>query len=136
METKKKKLYEQNIGKKTIVTSSPIAGFAAKTEAEPATITGVVGDDMAGYRYIVLLDTPLHSWSSKRVFYPPVFLCEIVSEEPDYSKATDEELNECLIEIINGMNANQILSYGEVSSFFREELNNEILDLWAEKFGN
>ena len=49
----------------------------------------------------------------------------------DYSKATSEELFECLKELVSAMTIETLLSYGDVHTFLREELNNEILDRWV-----
>jgi DNA-directed RNA polymerase subunit RPC12/RpoP len=49
----------------------------------------------------------------------------------DSSKCTDEEFDKYLRQIVSEMSAEQILSYGEVYSFFSEVFNNEVLDAWA-----
>lgn len=51
----------------------------------------------------------------------------------DCSKMTDQEFREILEDIINELNAAEILSYGDVYSIFSEELNNEVLSRWEEK---
>ena len=40
-----------------------------------------------------------------------------------------EEEHKALLLLVSGMTTEQILSYGEVYAFFREEFNNEIIDI-------
>ncbi len=51
--------------------------------------------------------------------------------EPDYSAMTDTEHYEILKRLVSNMSASTILGYGDVYSILSEELNNEILDVWA-----
>lgn len=51
--------------------------------------------------------------------------------EPDYSAMTDEEHDAILERLVSNMSASTILGYGNVYSTLSEELNNEILDVWA-----
>ena len=48
-------------------------------------------------------------------------------EKRKIEDCTDEDFDRILEKLVSEMSAGQILSYGEVNSFFREELNNEIL---------
>jgi hypothetical protein len=48
----------------------------------------------------------------------------------DYSKMTDEDFDLLLEKRVSQMSAGEILSYGEVNMILREELNNEILEMW------
>lgn len=48
----------------------------------------------------------------------------------NYSEMADTEFDEILTEIVSGMSAEQILGYGDVNMFFREEFNNQVLSLW------
>lgn len=52
------------------------------------------------------------------------------TNEPDYTKLTNEEFEAILERLVSRMTASQILSYGDVSVILREELNNEILETW------
>ena len=65
----------KNIGKKCIITESPIAGLSGKE----ATIIALAGSEEHGFRYEVKLDIPIeeNNWS----FYPPVIKCKIIEEE-------------------------------------------------------
>jgi hypothetical protein len=51
----------------------------------------------------------------------------------DYTQLTDAEFDNILEELVSKMSASQILAFGDVNMFLREELNNEILDTWAER---
>ncbi len=57
----------------------------------------------------------------------------IVHREPDYSKMTDQEFDEILHECVSKMTADEILGMGNVNAELREHLNNEILDIWANR---
>lgn len=57
-----------------------------------------------------------------------------MTHETDYSKATEDQINECLREIVEKLSVETLLSFGDVYSFLREEYNNEILDLWEKKY--
>lgn len=48
----------------------------------------------------------------------------------DYSKLNNEQFDSILESIVSKMSASQILSYGDVYSTLREELNNEVLEAW------
>jgi len=50
----------------------------------------------------------------------------------DYSKMTDEDFAETLVKILDEMPASEIIAIGNVYSDFAEELNNDVLDRWAE----
>lgn len=51
----------------------------------------------------------------------------------DYSNLTDEEFSNILEETIGDMRSCEILSYGDVYTFFAETLNNEVLNRWKAK---
>jgi hypothetical protein len=51
----------------------------------------------------------------------------------DYSKMTDEEFDAILLELVEKMSAAEILSYGDVNTILREELNNDVLSEWGER---
>ena len=51
----------------------------------------------------------------------------------DYTKMTDADFDRLLEKRVSNMTASEILSYGDVNMFFREELNNEILTDWEEE---
>lgn len=51
----------------------------------------------------------------------------------DYDECTDEEFDVILAELVGKMSAKQILSYGDVNAELREELNNQVLDVWARR---
>lgn len=51
----------------------------------------------------------------------------------DYSQMTDKKFDSILRELVENMSAAQILSYGDVNAFLREELNNEVLSVWEER---
>jgi len=65
---------KENIGKRCKVTNSAISGLSGKE----ALITGISGDKRVGFRYDIILDEPLYSFTEKLDFYPPVFLVEII----------------------------------------------------------
>lgn len=52
--------------------------------------------------------------------------------ERDYSQMTEDDFRTILEEIVDGMLSPVLLAIGDVESILREELNNEILDKWAE----
>jgi hypothetical protein len=64
----------KNIGKQCKVIESVIAGLTGKI----GTIKDIHGNWRDGYRYEIELSEPLYSFKSNKVFYPPVFLCEIL----------------------------------------------------------
>jgi len=51
----------------------------------------------------------------------------------DYSKMTETDFNRILESKVAKMTPTQILSYGEIYAFLREELNNEVLQTWEEE---
>ena len=51
----------------------------------------------------------------------------------DYSSMTQDEFDELLTELVQGMTAGELLRHGEIYSTLSEKFNNEILDLWAER---
>jgi len=65
---------EKNIGKRCKVLESAIAGLCGKE----GTIKSVHGDQTNGYRYCIEIDEPLFSFTTKRDFYPPCCLVEIL----------------------------------------------------------
>lgn len=69
---------KKNIGKRAKVIQSTVAGLTNQT----GDIVDVSGNDIDGYRYTFISDKPIHPWSKDLgfVFYPPVFLVEIINE--------------------------------------------------------
>ena len=51
----------------------------------------------------------------------------------DYTSMTDQEFDALLLQIVRGLSAEQILSYGDVNMILREEFNDQVLDLWTEE---
>jgi hypothetical protein len=51
----------------------------------------------------------------------------------DYSKMTQEEFDEILMEIISEMTPASIMAITGVGEILREELNNEVLERWEQK---
>ena len=51
----------------------------------------------------------------------------------NYSLMTQNEFDEILRELVEDMTASELLSYGEIYTCLSEELNNEILNEWAER---
>lgn len=49
----------------------------------------------------------------------------------DFSKMTDDEFDSILTQIVGQMNGGQVLSYPGVYEVLREELNDDVLDKWA-----
>ena len=48
-----------------------------------------------------------------------------------YAKMTNNEFQAILEKLVSRMSASEILSIGDVNSILSEELNNEVLDIWA-----
>ena len=51
----------------------------------------------------------------------------------DYSKMTDDDFDSILEEVVGKMSPSQILAIGDVNMILREELNNEVLEIWGER---
>lgn len=50
-----------------------------------------------------------------------------------YDKMTREDEYRILLMLVEAMTSEQILSYVAVMEFFREELNNTVLDIWTQE---
>ncbi len=46
---------------------------------------------------------------------------------------TEQEFSDILEDIVNEMNAREILAFGDVNLILREELNNEVLSRWERR---
>ena len=57
---------------------------------------------------------------------------EALPADFDFDQLSETEIDWALRTIVEHMSAGHILSYGDVYAFFREELNNEILELAAQ----
>lgn len=53
----------------------------------------------------------------------------------DYSKCSDADFDRILQDVVGDMSALEILAFGDVNMILREELNNEVLDRWAQEQG-
>ena len=53
----------------------------------------------------------------------------------DYSACTYEDFDRILKDLVSELTVSELLSYGDVNMFFREEFNNEVLDRWAAEKG-
>ena len=51
----------------------------------------------------------------------------------DYTNMTDQEFTEVFEELVHSMEIEDILSIGDVNTILREELNNEVLDIWKSR---
>jgi len=51
----------------------------------------------------------------------------------DYSKMTQEDFNNILNSILQGMNGSQLLSIAGIYEILSEEFNNEVLTIWENK---
>lgn len=51
----------------------------------------------------------------------------------DYSKMTDDDFNGILEDLVAKMSACEILAIGDVNAILREELNNEVLEVWEQQ---
>jgi hypothetical protein len=58
---------------------------------------------------------------------------EPLPEDFDFNVLKEEEIAWALEELVGSMSAAAILSYGDVYMVLREELNNEVLDLAAQR---
>ena len=51
----------------------------------------------------------------------------------DYTNMTDQEFTDIFEELVHSMEIEDILSIGDVNTILREELNNEVLDIWKSR---
>lgn len=65
----------KNVGRRCKILESPVAGLVGKE----ATIADVHGQLPDGFRYKIILDEPLYTFTNGKLdYYPPTFLVEVL----------------------------------------------------------
>lgn len=61
---------------------------------------------------------------------------KLVLTGPEVLTITDDDFHRILHNLLSEMSLEEILSYGEVHSFFAEELNNQVIKAWEQEASN